>query len=69
MIGKLKNQIKQKEKSKSEGELFAEVNENVLQETSTPTASIQIDQEQFLTKIKDEIQAWVVPQVLQSKHL
>ena len=63
MLDQLKSQVKQKSKSKSDGELFNEIEENNEPKTVQPTVKMQVDEDQLLSKIKDEIQAWVIPEV------
>ena len=55
MMGQLKKQIKQKAKSRSDGELFNEVQE--VQEKLEPEVQVQmaIKEDELLSKIKDEI--------------
>ena len=64
MIEQLKDQVKQKSKSKSDGDLFNQIQEN--QEAESSTVKMQVDEEQLLTRLKDEIQAWVIPEVLKN---
>ena len=64
MIDQLKDQVKQKSKSKSDGDLFEEIQEKVLENEPQTTVSVQMDQDQLLMKLKDEIQAWVIPEVI-----
>ena len=64
MIDQLKDQVKQKSKSKSDGDLFGEIQEKVLENEPQTTVSVQMDQDQLLMKLKDEIQAWVIPEVI-----
>ena len=63
LMDQLKSQVKQKSKSKSDGDLFNEIEENTNQESPQTIVKMQVDDEQLLTRIKDEIQAWVIPEV------
>ena len=65
MISQLKSQVKQKTKCKSDGDMF----EGLEGGTEEPQAEIklQVDEHQLLSKIKDEIQAWVIPEVRQKR--
>ena len=61
MISKLKNQMKQKAKSKSDGDLFDELQETC--EPDSPKNENGRELDEIVGKIKDEIQAWVIPEV------
>ena len=63
MIDKLKSQIKQKTKSKSDGDLFE--NLEPINEPMTPKTEEKwtVKDDDIVNRIKDEIQAWVIPEV------
>ena len=62
MIGKLKNQIKQKTKSKSDSDVFDELQD--IDSESKPEIEVNdLNGTDLVEKIKNEIQAWVVPEV------
>ena len=62
LIKDLKIKRDQKRRSKSDGGIFDDL------ENQAPTAQVQqmseIQQDMLVDRIKDEIQAWVVPQVM-----
>ena len=63
VIEKLKSQIKQKTKSKSDGDLFDNLQST--EESMTPKVEEKcvVRDDDIVNKIKDEIQAWVIPEV------
>lgn len=63
MIGKLKSQIKQKTKSKSDSDVFEEL-QDIDGETRTEIkVKNDLNETALIEKIKDEVQAWVIPEV------
>ena len=72
MVDKIRQELKQKRKSKSEGELFDEIGSPIntqphQQQLSLVEPDAHNRDEDLFNKIKDEIQAWVLPQVNYSR--
>ena len=63
MIGKLKSQMKQKTKSKSDGDLFENLQAAIEPKETKTETNWTFDGDEIVEKIKDEIQAWVIPEV------
>ena len=63
MIDKLKNQIKQKTKSKSDGDLFDNLQPTMESVVPKIEEKCTVRDDDIVNKIKDEIQAWVIPEV------
>ena len=61
LINDLKQQKRQKKKSKSDGGIFEDLETDTLQPSKAEMESVK--QDQLVNQIKDEIQAWVIPQV------
>ena len=64
MMTQLKDQVKQKTKSRSDGELFNGIQENQEKQESEVQVQMTLKEDELLSKIKDEIQAWVIPEVI-----
>ena len=67
VMSKIRDEIKQKKKSRSEGELFEDLaspfeSQQPISSLTAPEVTIN-QNDDLVDRIKDEIQAWVIPQV------